>query len=58
MRHELNEGEGKKEYERPMIVTINLRPEEAVLGACKTSGTSGMNGHCGIFTAGCQNIGS
>jgi hypothetical protein len=50
--------ENKKSYEPPRLATINLRPEEAVLGACKT--TTGMspvcNEPCSSFI--CQNIGS
>jgi len=44
----------KKLYEPPKIVTINLRPEEAVLGNCKISGTSGPGAascvilHCSV----------
>jgi hypothetical protein len=31
----------KKTYEPPKLVTISLRPEEAVLGHCKISGSGG-----------------
>ena len=31
----------KKSYEPPQLTTISLRPEEAVLGHCKISGTTG-----------------
>ncbi len=31
----------KKKYEAPKITTISLRPEEAVLGHCKSSSASG-----------------
>ena len=31
----------KKLYESPKILTISLRPEEAVLGNCKISASSG-----------------
>ena len=31
----------KKRYSTPEVKQIDLRPEEAVLGNCKTSGTSG-----------------
>jgi hypothetical protein len=31
----------KKAYNRPHITQVALRPEEAVLGACKTSKVSG-----------------
>ncbi len=32
---------GKKPYVKPEIREVPLRPEEAVLGACKTSSRSG-----------------
>lgn len=31
----------RKPYEAPVIAEVPLRPEEAVLGACKTSSRSG-----------------
>jgi hypothetical protein len=34
----------KKAYTRPEITRYPLRPEEAVLGFCKSSTTSGSNG--------------
>ncbi len=57
MHREMYEADGKKKYEAPHIVTISLRPEEAVLGACKVLGKSGGNilAICG-FT--CANAGS
>jgi hypothetical protein len=41
MDHELSQTEGKQSYEPPRLVTISLRPEEAVLGHCKISGGGG-----------------
>jgi hypothetical protein len=41
MDHELDQAESKKQYEPPQLTTISLRPEEAVLGHCKISGTTG-----------------
>lgn len=38
----------KKPYESPRITVISLRPEEAVLGHCKSSTAAGPVG------AGCQ----
>lgn len=38
--------DGKKTYEAPLLATISLRPEEAVLGHCKTfsgGGSSTLN---------------
>ena len=40
--NELIEQSGrKKPYEPPKVMAINLRPEEAVLGNCKISGSAG-----------------
>jgi hypothetical protein len=37
----------KKPYESPKISVISLRPEEAVLGACKNSSSAGpVGGSC------------
>ncbi len=47
--------ETKKTYDPPRVVTINLRPEEAVLGHCKMAGGSGPAGICGLT---CFNVGS
>jgi hypothetical protein len=52
---------GKTPYEVPKIKTISLRPEEAVLGACKTlSGGSNFNGAggCAPIPVPCNSIGS
>jgi len=58
MVHDLQDFAGKKQYEPPMLSAINLRPEEAVLGACKTSHGGGQTTTCGIIFGGCQNLGS
>ena len=47
-----------KVYEPPRLAVISLRPEEAVLGACKSLSSGGTNGICGTFRLGCANIGS
>ena len=60
MKQSGNDRTEKMQYEPPKIVTISLRPEEAVLGNCKISGTSGgPNGlnACTAVTA-CFAIGS
>lgn len=37
----------KRQYAEPSLTEVKLRPEEAVLGNCKISGTSGpMQGSC------------
>jgi hypothetical protein len=46
MNQELNHIAGKKPYEPPQLVTISLRPEEAVLGHCKIAGAVGPIGSC------------
>ena len=57
MSIDLNEFGTKKTYEPPKLTTISLRPEEAVLGHCKTStGTSQCGSPCALFT--CQSVGS
>jgi hypothetical protein len=60
MDRELSSGEGKKPYEAPSLTNISLRPEEAVLGHCKTlNGGGGQNaGSCGFFGMCAQNFGS
>jgi hypothetical protein len=35
----------KKPYAKPQIQEVPLRPDEAVLGGCKTSSTSGPAQH-------------
>jgi hypothetical protein len=53
--------ESKKTYEPPRLATISLRPEEAVLGACKTLNSGGRDGgtcqYIGVFPCG-MNVGS
>jgi hypothetical protein len=58
MNEEPNSVEMKKQkYEPPQVVTISLRPEEAVLGHCKISGSAGpVGGSC--TTLFCRSIGS
>jgi hypothetical protein len=50
--------ESKKTYEPPRLATVSLRPEEAVLGACKTfGGGAGQFTTCNAIPF-CQNFGS
>lgn len=42
----------KKQYEKPVVTRFPLRPEEAVLGFCKSSGNSGPSG------ANCSSLGA
>ena len=47
----------KKRYVKPELRQVDLRPEEAVLGNCKTSGVAGpLTGSC-IITS-CSVIGT
>jgi hypothetical protein len=46
---------GKKLYAPPQLTTISLRPEEAVLGACKSLNTGGHTGGSCVFFSGCTN---
>jgi len=57
MKQEDNDSVPKKLYEAPKIMTINLRPEEAVLGNCKISGTGGPSGGSCVALR-CSTIGS
>ena len=41
MKSSEKDSERKKPYTRPEVTLIDLRPEEAVLGNCKTLGSSG-----------------
>lgn len=44
----------KKTYQRPTVTKVELRPEEAVLTACKTS-DSATNRRCSAFLGTCTN---
>jgi hypothetical protein len=49
----------KKTYEQPRVVTISLRPEEAVLSHCKMASASGPIGAaCNLLIVQCSSIGS
>lgn len=53
------EARTKKPYEKPRMRRVELRPQEAVLGACKSSGGTvggGAGGTCSTVT--CQSQGS
>jgi hypothetical protein len=45
-----NEHSGKAAYQPPQVIRFSLRPEEAVLGHCKVSGSAGAAG------AGCRAV--
>jgi hypothetical protein len=48
----------KGSYEPPRLVTISLRPEEAVLGNCKTASSVGPAQPSCTFLTVCKLIGS
>ncbi len=49
--------ESRRRYQKPQITEVKLRPEEAVLGNCKVSGSSGpATSNCGTFV--CSSVGS
>jgi hypothetical protein len=57
MNHELEQTDERKPYEPPQLVTISLRPEEAVLGHCKIAGSGGpISSSCAALN--CMTIGS
>ena len=33
----------KRQYQKPVVVRFPLKPDEAVLGFCKSSGSNGSN---------------
>lgn len=62
MNQRIKETDEKQSYAPPRLTTISLRPEEAVLGACKglnTGGHSGGGSSC-LINAFCttSNVGS
>jgi len=48
----------KKQYEKPSVKRFPLRPEEAVLGFCKNSSSSGSSGGTCNTLGPCRTIGS
>jgi hypothetical protein len=60
MNRELNEIDKKKAYEPPRLAAISLRPEEAVLGACKITGSGGAvsMSSCTALGTPCNALGS
>lgn len=48
----------KKQYEKPSVKRFPLRPEEAVLGFCKNSGSAGSSGGTCFNPTACMTIGS
>jgi hypothetical protein len=51
--------EGKAQYQSPLVVRVSLRPEEAVLGHCKVTGSAGpAGGGCRAIVGSCLSPGS
>ena len=48
----------KKPYQRPVLQQVTLRPEEAVLGSCKTAGSSGPISATCSMPVSCSSLGS
>jgi hypothetical protein len=48
----------KKPYTKPTLSEVALRPEEAVLGNCKTNAISGPAMPDCTFFSGCSSLGS
>jgi len=50
----------KRPYQKPTFAVVALRPDEAVLGACKTNGASGPGnrGRCRSVGVNCSSQGS
>ena len=58
MNDELNQSGRKKQYESPQLTAISLRPEEAVLGHCKTSNSGSYNASTCTPIGFCPSVGS
>ncbi len=58
MNQESVRTDGNYPYEAPRLTKISLRPEEAVLGNCKTSSAVGPVQPTCSFTGACLHIGS
>jgi hypothetical protein len=59
MSQEAGQDVTRKAYEPPRLTTISLRPEEAVLGHCKTPSGGPGGSVCNNFIGACvQNFGS
>ncbi len=51
------ESKERADYQPPEVVRVSLRPEEAVLGHCKVSGSAGP-GSASCLTFFCKTFGS
>jgi len=57
MNHE-NQLENRQPYEKPTVMRFPLRPEEAVLGFCKSTSAPGPNGGQCRNANNCSSLGS
>lgn len=48
----------KRLYRKPQVIQVPLRPDEAVLGGCKTSSTGGGPGGTDCHTVQCFSLSS
>jgi hypothetical protein len=49
----------RKPYAKPALMKVQLKPQEAILGACKNTGTVGPSAaNCGFGAIICQTINS
>jgi len=53
-----DDGPGRKPYEKPTLSQVALRPEESVLGNCKTMGVAGPAESDCTALGGCMTFGS
>jgi hypothetical protein len=53
-----NPEQRRKPYEKPTLSEVALRPDEAVLGNCKTAAVSGPAQADCTFFVGCSSVGS
>lgn len=54
----LESGKSKKPYVKPEFIQVVLRPEEAVLGYCKSTHAAGIGNSPCNNGVGCANTGS
>lgn len=57
-RDENTQAPKRPSYQAPEVVRVSLRPEEAVLGHCKTSTSTGPATHGSCRSLFCRTMGS
>lgn len=59
MKHQrYSENSGGRRYEKPLVQEVKLRPEEAVLGNCKTASSVGPLGTACSSPTQCNSLAS